>query len=144
MSVKQRSSRPLSKAKLKAWNAFSLYIRTRDCLKAGNADRGSCVTCRRVYPRTGIGCLQAGHFVAGRTNAILFDERNCHAQCMNCNVYQHSNPHEYWLFMEKEYGREVINELIANKGKALRYTTYNYQQIADMYSEKTKDLLKGL
>lgn len=66
--------------KKKAWDAFSRYIRTRDCLKStGDRNRGACVTCGRVFD---FKKLQAGHFIPGRVNSILFDEQCVHAQCL--------------------------------------------------------------
>lgn len=70
----------LKKVKAKAWTAFSLYIRTRDCLKAtGTPNLGICVTCGK---QCDIKQLQAGHFIGGRTNSVLFVEDNCFAQCL--------------------------------------------------------------
>lgn len=135
---------PLAKAKEKAWNAFSLFIRTRDCIKTCNSlDEGSCVTCNHIYPRIGNGCLQAGHFLAGRTNSVLFDERGVHGQCMGCNVHKHGAVHEYWLFMEQAYGRELIDKLIRNKNIIIKYKTYDYEQIAKEYIQKTEDLIRA-
>ena len=72
----------------KAWNAFSKYIRLSDAIKTtGNQDYCVCVTCGRTYPAFGLGCIQAGHFVPGRTNAILFDEECVRGQCLT----DHSN-----------------------------------------------------
>lgn len=135
---------PLSKAKEAAWSAFSLYIRTRDCIKTCDSlEEGSCVTCNRIYPRLGIGCLQAGHFLGGRTNSVLFDERGVHAQCMGCNVHKHGAIHEYWLFMEEAYGRETINELIRNKDMTIKYKKCDYEQITQEYIQKTESLING-
>lgn len=139
---KSKSTKPkhkkLSTAKKSAWHAFSIYVRTRDCLKTtGRFESGQCVTCNKLYPRLGVGCLQAGHFVPGRTGAVLFDERNCHAQCYSCNVRNHGAPHEYWLFMEKTYGRSVIDELLANRNILVKYKVWDYEAIREKYQEMT-------
>lgn len=139
---KKKRTNSLSKAKKQAWEAFSLYIRTRDCLRTtGNLEQGKCVTCNKLFPRTGYGCLQAGHFIAGRTNAILFDERGVHGQCYSCNMTKHGSPHDYWLFMEKEYGRKIIDELLANRNVIIKYKTWDYIAIAKEYKQKTEDLI---
>ena len=98
----------LKKAKKNANTAFSKYIRTRDA--HGNAFL-ICVTCNKSYPAFGVGCAQAGHFIPGRHSMILYDERNCHGQCYNCNINLKGNWVEYESFMIKEYGRKVIAEL---------------------------------
>lgn len=143
MPVKKPS---LSKAKKKAWEQFSLYIRTRDCVAYGKSHPARneglvapCVTCRRIYP---LKSLQAGHFVAGRTNAILFDERGVNSQCYGCNVREHGNTTAYWLWMEERYGREVIDELIALKGTSLKMKVWDYEAIRDKYKLLTEALNK--
>ncbi len=79
----------LKLAKAKAWKAFSIYIRTRDCLRfSGDPELGKCVTCNKAFP---FKSLQAGHFISGRTNSVLFDERLVYSQCLtaesNINMY---------------------------------------------------------
>lgn len=137
-----KPTKQLSKAKGRAWQKFSLYIRTRDCLKTtGTLEGGLCVTCNKWSPRLGYRCLQAGHFVPGRTGAILFDERNCHAQCGVDNVYKHGAPHEYWLFMEKTYGREIIDELLANRNITVKRKIWDYEAIEKEYRQKIERLI---
>ena len=98
MMVKRKKS-PLELAKDAAWDAFSIFIRTRDCIKyTGTVDNGMCVTCNRPYP---FEKLQAGHFIAGRTNAILLDEDLCHTQCYGCNMGRSGAHVEYFVWMEK-------------------------------------------
>ena len=86
--------------KKKACVEFSKYIRLRDALKTtGTKDTVICYTCKKSYPAFGVGCVQAGHFVPGRGNSILFDERGVHAQCYNCNVNLKGNWPEYMRYM---------------------------------------------
>ena len=55
--------------------------------------------------------MQAGHFVSGRHNSLIFDERNIHPQCMMCNYNNQGEQYKYGLFMLKTYGQKVIDEL---------------------------------
>ena len=97
------------------WKLFSRYIRLRDCIKTtGTTDYGCCVTCGREYK---FGRLQAGHFVPGRTRAILFDPRCVHAQCYRCNCKLDGAWPPYYRFMQRAYGQEVIDELVDAYGK---------------------------
>lgn len=141
-STASKAKKPsLSKAKGKAWDAFSLYIRTRDALRTtGSLERCACVTCGREYPRKGVGSIQAGHFVASRTNAILFDERNCHGQCYGCNVGRSGAHVEYFIWMEGQYGREVIDELRALKFTTRKFTVPELQAMAENYKQLTEEL----
>lgn len=136
-------SKDLSRAKDKAWKTFSLFIRTRDSLKTtGGLDNCACVTCQRVYPRSGVGCIQAGHFIAGRKNAILFDERGTNGQCYGCNVGRDGAHVEYFVWMEETYGREVIDELRVLKRTTRKYSVGELLLMADDYKKRTEDLLR--
>lgn len=132
------------KAKEKAWVAFSKYIRTRDCLRfTGDPEEGMCVTCKRSYP---FSKLQAGHFISGRGNAVLFDERLVYSQCLGCNgnppMGKGGNYVEYFVWMESEVGREKIDEFRALKSTTIQYKEYDFKRIEREYIEKTADLLK--
>lgn len=134
---------PLLKAKDKAWDQFSIYIRTRDCLRfTGFPDEGMCVTCKRWFP---LKKLQAGHFISGRSNGVLFDEEIVYSQCFQCN----GNPPyglggnyvEYFVFMEKEWGRKKIDEFRARKQLTIKYSILDYESILEKYRIKTLELL---
>ena len=137
------------------WKIFSQYIRLRDCIKSlGAVDRGKCVTCGRIYP---FKKLQAGHFVPGRTRAVLFDERCVHAQCFLCNMkpdhtdvvlFDDSDTHAqcyrcnhklsgawpaYYRFMQQEYGQAVVEELIDNYGVDCKLTPEWFEQSYKYY-----------
>jgi hypothetical protein len=115
------------KAKQAAWDAFSKYIRNRD---------KKCVTCPRGEAQ------QAGHFIDGRHNAVLFSERGVHGQCYHCNVGLKGNKLEYWLFMEKTYGRKVIDELMAESKITVQYKTHDFERIEQEYIDKCAQLSK--
>lgn len=123
-------------AKQKAWQSFSRYIRTRDCLRfTGDPDEGRCVTCNRSYP---FKSLQAGHFISGRGSAVLFDERLVYSQCYGCNVGHGGAYVEYFVFMEGEVGREKIDEFRALKNTTKKYTEQDYIDIKTMFDNKYK------
>lgn len=124
----------LSKAKKRAWSAFSLWVRQRG--KKGNLN--TCVTCGRLYPINGRGVLQAGHFIPGRHNAILFDERGVWPQCYGCNVGQKGNPIKYYKFMLKKYGQETIDELDRLSNTTVKYSIQDYLDIEERYLKLLK------
>lgn len=121
----RKTKSPLKRAKQKAWAEFSLYIRTRD---------KKCVTCK-----TG-SAQQAGHFIDGRHNAVLFSEKGVHGQCYHCNVGLKGNKLEYWLFMERTYGRKLIDKLMAESKQTVIYKIPDYEAIAKKYEKKLKEL----
>ena len=137
----KRKEFTVSKMKDKAWKAFSIFIRTRDAYKTtGTFSDSKCITCERVYPIKKVGGLQAGHFIQGRHPSVLFDERNCHAQCYGCNVMKKGNMVKYYKFMLKEYGQGVIDELEELDTKLTFLSASDYLDIYETYKEKLHNL----
>lgn len=87
---------------------FARYIRSQNM---------RCVTCGAVTENG-----HAGHFVPRQYLATRWDVRNCHKQCVYCNVYRHGNLIEYTLFMQKRYGQSVIDELLQAKRQTVKLT----------------------
>jgi len=122
---------PEKKMKEKAWKEFSKWIRRRDLCRSDNGYQ-PCITCGTVkhYKE-----LQAGHFIAGRTNAILFDERGVHAQCYGCNVGRYGNSVEYFIYMEKRYDRDTIDDLRRLRNTTRKYTLEELEALRDKYAD---------
>ncbi len=121
------------------WPVFSRFIRLRDCLKTtGTFTQGMCVTCGRTYP---MGQLQAGHFIPGRTDAVLFDERGVHAQCYRCNCRLQGMWHKYYRFMQEEYGQEVIEEMIDQAEDKTKLHKDELYRLHDYYELRIKLLV---
>lgn len=125
-------------AKKKAWGAFSIYIRTRDCLRTtGCTSWGLCVTCNKRYH---FKLLQAGHFIAGRHNANLFSEKGTHAQCYNCNINLKGKTLEYRRQIIKLYGEKADEILEKENQQTKEYTPEELLKLEKYYKEKTKSL----
>ena len=110
---------------------FSAYIRIRDAFETtGALDECECVTCGRKKPlfRTH-DSIQAGHFIPGRHNAILFDERGCHGQCAYCNDHLKGNWVPYLKFMQARYGQAVVDELMARDKESVSWKTYELEEL---------------
>lgn len=134
------------KAKDNAWKAFSIYIRTRDCIRfSGTTELGKCVTCKRAYP---FKQLCAGHFIQGRGNAVLFDERLVYSQCGGCNTNppygKGGNYVEYYVFMLEEWGQIMIDEFRALKHETKIYKIHDFEALEQEYKDKTKALCEKL
>lgn len=125
----------------RAWIAFSKFIRLRDCLiTMGSKEQGKCVTCETVKSfKEG----QAGHFLAGRGNSILFEETNCHFQCYRCNVMNHGEQFIYGKKMLKMYGQKEIDRLEFLKGQAKNFTEEELIEIKDNYEIEYLFMLEG-
>jgi hypothetical protein len=121
---KKQSLRALKK---KAWELLSRAIRLEAREKDGLV---TCVSCKRRMPWKQI---QAGHWIDGRFNSILFDERGIHPQCSMCNVVHNGRKEEYFIFMEAKYGRGVMDELRRQRNENLTFTVEELQTMIAVY-----------
>jgi len=132
-------SAELKKSKTKAWRAFGEFIRTRDSLETtGTPFSCICCTCGREIPFGKN--LHAGHFIPGRTNSVLFDEKNCHGQCAHCNTYLHGALDKYYVYMLNKYGETEIDRLERLKTTTTKFVASDYELIAKLYKQKLKEL----
>lgn len=118
-----------STLKRRAWAEFSIYIRQRGADVEGF---NICVTCntRKHWKE-----LQAGHFIAGRLNSNLFEERGTYAQCSLCNVIKSGNGPMFYKFMLRTHGQEVIDELLAQNDRTRKWLPGELESIARKYAE---------
>jgi 5-methylcytosine-specific restriction endonuclease McrA len=119
----------LTAVKDKVWKLFSRYIRLRDRLVEDGVvtDYCPCCSCGRVYD---LKQMQAGHFIPGRRNSNLFDDRGCHAQCYSCNMHKNGNWPGYYEFMLKTYGQSVIDDLLKQNKELLTFDENYLQTLA--------------
>ena len=126
--------------KEKTWNACSAYIRHRDCLEqTGTFDFGKCVTCGAIKPYKE---LQAGHYISGRSNSILFIDEGIHNQCISCNMYHEGRKDEYERYMVNRYGQEFADKLKDLKWIRKKFCILELKALEQDYKEKLK-ILKG-
>ncbi len=124
--LSKRSKKKISKDKV--WKQFSIFIRTRG---ADSQGFNVCVTCGiRKFWRE----LQAGHFIAGRSNAILFSERSVFPQCYSCNVGKHGHTVLYYKWMLAQFGQEVIDELILESNQTVKWPKGHLDELFQRYS----------
>lgn len=131
----------VSKLKNKLWPIYSLFIRTRDCLRTtGCTSWGLCISCGKRYH---IKLLQAGHFIPGRHNANLYYDRGCHAQCYNCNVNLKGNTLAYMDALIRTYGEGIIAELRANDNQMKQFTVPELLEKIELTKSKLQELEAG-
>ncbi len=126
--------------KVRAWKAFSRFIRLRDCLKTtGTIEYGECVSCDETVPFKD---LDAGHFVPKRSGNY-FSERGVNAQCQSCNRYKNGNQLEYRRELIRRYGDGVDEELEREQKQIKKFTVLELQELEKYYINKTKELGVG-
>jgi len=121
----------LKREKEKAWGWFSKYIRTRECLQStGSTEYGLCFTCGK---RTNYEEMDAGHFIAGRKNAVLFDPAYVRGQCRECNRSKGGNVK---IFREKLvilHGEESVQDAQNKRHNVVKYSESDYADISEEY-----------
>jgi len=134
-----KKKKPLNYYKKKCWNQFSKYIRLRDCLKTtGSPDYGKCITCGRLV---GITRADAGHFISRRFSSTLFDERNVHLQCKQCNGFG-GNLLEYRRQIIRLYGEGADIELEDKATEIKKLTEIDLTNMEKYYKIETEKLIE--
>ena len=137
IKVKRKKVKPKAKRVKslhnKAWDLWSIYIRTRD--------KGQCFTCpaRSWNEELGeydIRGMQAGHYRHGVRD---FDDKNIHCQCVTCNKWKHGKLDIYGRRLIEKYGLEEYVKLnarcdLAQKGEKL--TEDEYRELIEEIKSK--------
>ncbi|RLD22206.1 MAG: hypothetical protein DRI69_01840 [Bacteroidetes bacterium] len=132
---------PRLRARATAWGWFSKYIRVRDFMAdTGDLKEGHCITCGKTLRFENADC---GHFIPGRADSVLFNERNSHAQCVPCNRFKQGKWIEYEKAIIDRYGQAEVDRLKDLYYIKISYTEAEYRNIADMYRAKFKDICNG-
>ena len=114
----------------KLWDEVSIYVRMRSALETtGSLQEAKCCTCQAKVPIFGKNCIQAGHFIPGRGNSVLFDIRGIFAQCYNCNCNLKGNWPKFYAFMKKRYSEDVVESLIAEQSAIKIYKPVELEEM---------------
>ncbi len=130
------------RAKDRANEAFSRYIRTRDAIRTTDTlEIVRCVTCGRIKPFKQTDC---GHFVPGRSDSLLYDEHNAHGQCQACNRFKQGMWVEHEAAIREMYGDDEAERLKSMKLKPSqeRLTEQDFKEITKYYRAETERLIK--
>jgi len=120
------------------WVAFSRFIRLRDSDENGIA---TCFTCgaRQTWNSGG---MQAGHFIGRRNQSTKFDEKNVHAQCVQCNHFNAGMQFEYSIALDKKYGDGTAVNLLAQSRTTCHRSEFEIKELTKYYRQKVKELIK--
>ena len=125
----------ISKLKKELDKFFSLYIRLRDATDEGLCQ---CFTCGCVkHYKKG---MQNGHFQSRSFLATRFDEENCQAQCVGCNMFKQGEQYKFSLYLDSKYGEGKAAELEFLARTTVKFTRGDYEEKIVYY----KDLVENL
>jgi len=114
-------TKSLSQLKKEADKVFSKWIRKRD---------SKCYTCVSGKAE------QCGHYISRSYLYLRYDERNCHGQCISCNVFKKGNLTNYAVRLVNEYGVELLKEFERVKHLKIENPRQFYQDIIVIYELK--------
>ena len=145
----RRPPKTRKRALEQAWESLSKAIRLEHSDEHGYC---TCVTCRGVSMWNDN--MHAGHFLAGRKESYLYDERGIFPQCGHCN-YSHFGGSVYNVVHNKEratmlytihmmeyhhpIGRDVIEDLMRKKDQESKtHTIDELVAMRDAYDERIR------
>lgn len=123
----------VSTLKKKADAVFSRYIRRRDSDEDGLA---ACITCGTKKPWK---YQQNGHFIKRSINKLRYDEFNCNAQCVSCNVYRYGEQYKYSVALDLKYGKGTAARLQEESKQFHKLTVPELLDLIEEYTEKIKN-----
>nr|DAR77145.1 MAG TPA: NinG recombination protein [Bacteriophage sp.] len=85
------------------------------------------------------------HFITRSVFKYRWDEKNCHAGCMRCNVILHGNYIVYTRRMQRKYGEILVDEMISDR-QICKIATAEIEAMIDHYQSMVDELRaeKGL
>lgn len=136
---KVRNKSDVSLLKEKAWKEVSLYVRLSHANKDGFV---KCFTCDNIKFWKE---MQAGHFVPGRGNSILFDIRGIRPQCYGCNIMHAGRQLEFLGRLEQDMGKteaiELKDELMKSANEPYKFKREELESIIEKFRTRNKVLL---
>lgn len=118
IKIKKKKLKSISKLKREADKVFSLWIRNRD---------SNCYTCINGKAE------QCGHYISRSYLNLRYDEKNCHGQCVGCNVFKSGNITSYALRLINEFGVDLLKEFDRLKGLKVENPRVFYEGIIKKY-----------
>jgi len=138
--VKRESLKTIPQLIKEAQIEFNAYRRLADKL-AGHP----CISCGRPLDWGTEGRshqVDCGHYRStGSAAHLRFDERNAHAQCVNCNRYGAGRAVDYRIGLVNRIGLDAVEALEADN-QPVKWDRDTLRQIKVIYRAKTRALKK--
>ncbi len=135
--AKKEAMKPRPQLIKEAQTAFNRYIRARDAFQP-------CICCGRPLTSSqGLNShnVDCGHYRSvGSAPHLRFDERNAHAQLVQCNRYGAGRAVDYRLGLIERIGLEAVEALESDQ-ESRNWTHDDLRSIRRIYELKLKDLL---
>lgn len=76
---------------------------------------------------------QCGHYVSRSYLYLRYDEKNCHGQCVSCNVFKSGNMTSYALRLINDYGVQLLKDFDRLKHLKVENPRKFYESIIKKY-----------
>lgn len=124
-----------------AQREFNAYRRMAD-----KAAGYPCISCGRPLDwgtDGGSHQVDCGHYRStGSAAHLRFDERNAHAQCVNCNRWGAGRAVDYRIGLVARIGLEAV-EALESDNEPVKWTREALREIRTIYRAKARELKKG-
>jgi len=129
-------------ARSKCLTAFQLLRRLEEADDNGFCE---CVTCGKVQHYT---TVHGGHFLPkGSSSFYAFDSNNVWPQCPGCNLYgmRHGSAAQvYTLFMIRNFGKEHVDQMLANQRTTVKLYTQDYRDMLADFNARIREEKKRI
>ncbi len=117
----------LSKAKKRAWKAFSHWYRKKNMDEQGYV---YCYTCdKRLFYKD----ADVGHWIEGHSNAVYINEDYVRVQCKSCNIFHGGRQGDFRDRIRKELGDLKVDQLIKEAHRIKKLTIQDYLDLEEKY-----------
>ena len=122
------------------WKSLATFIKLRESDKYGMV---VCVTCPQKMSIYDSNC-NAGHFVSGRGNSVLFDDAHIFPQCNVCNCQGSGEQFKYAIFLKERYGYDdaTLDEILCRRHEIKKYTLVELKDMKKNYDRLSEELRK--
>lgn len=123
------------------WKSCATYIKYRESSSNGTV---KCVTCPKILSIYDQDC-QAGHFIPGRGNSVLFDDAHIFPQCAECNCWGGGRQFLFGVFLKNKYGYndQVLKEMQSLRHKIIKYSMEELKELKNSYDLEINRLKKS-
>lgn len=114
---------------------FSAYIRMRDTKDYGGVRYGNCITCGQPKPYKLLDC---GHFITRDLKPVRWEEKNCNAQCQECNRFKSGKQFEHGIAIDRKFGKGTAESLLMKSRNTWKMSPFELEFLIKEYKEKTR------
>ncbi len=118
-----RKSASVRSLKRTADELWSKYIRLSEADSTGYC---RCCSCGQAHPWKEVDC---GHFISRNHNLGRYKRENCHAQCRKCNRFREGNKAGYAVFLQNQYGEQILDQLNQLQYLVKKFTTDELEEL---------------